>query len=123
MSDGTNSGPAMSYVAERNGGYWVRGTRVSLDSVVHAFKRGTTPESIQRSFPVLTLEEVYGAITYYLAHARDVDAYLGRAEKNLADQALALNAAAREDNPHLFQRLHEARHEGIMSADDRPLPG
>ena len=34
------------YVEQRNGGYYVAGSRVSLDSVVYAFRRGeslTTP--------------------------------------------------------------------------------
>ena len=57
-----------SYVDEHDDGYWVTGTRVSLDSVVYAFKNGQTPETIRRAFPVLTLEEVYGAITFYLRH-------------------------------------------------------
>src|SRR2546427_4072140 len=56
-----------SYVEQRDGGYWVTGTRISLDSIVSAFKRGAAPESIQRAFPLLTLEEIYGAITFYLA--------------------------------------------------------
>ena len=50
--------------------------RISLDSIVYAFKRGATPESIQRAFPLSTLEEVYGAITFYLAQAQELDAYL-----------------------------------------------
>jgi uncharacterized protein (DUF433 family) len=52
-----------SYVEQRDGGYWMTGTRISLDSLVYAFKRGAAPESIQRAFPLLTLEEIYGAIT------------------------------------------------------------
>src|SRR5436309_14022721 len=58
-----------SYVEQRDGGYWITGTRISLDSIVYAFKRGAAPESIQRALPLLTLEEIYGAITFYLAHA------------------------------------------------------
>jgi uncharacterized protein (DUF433 family) len=69
------------YVEERDGGYWVRGTRVSLDSVVYTFLEGLSPETIaSECFPVLTLEQVYGAITYYLANRAEVDAYL-RAEE------------------------------------------
>jgi len=55
-----------TYVEERNGGYWIAGTRVSLDSIVYAYHRGASPESIQRSFPLLKLEQVYGAIAFYL---------------------------------------------------------
>ena len=46
------------YVEQRDGGYWVAGTRVSLDSIVYAFQRGASPESIQRSFPLLSLEQI-----------------------------------------------------------------
>jgi hypothetical protein len=34
------------YVERRDGGYYVTGTRVSLDSVVYAFLRGESPEGI-----------------------------------------------------------------------------
>jgi uncharacterized protein (DUF433 family) len=67
-----------SYVEQRDGGYWITGTRISLDSLVYAFKRGAAPESIQRAFPLLTLEEIYGAITFSLAQAQDIDTYLAR---------------------------------------------
>ncbi|MGH1394873.1 MAG: DUF433 domain-containing protein [Trichormus sp.] len=52
---------AKSYVEYRNNTYWVEGTRISLDSVVYAFRGGLSPESIVQSFPLLTLEQVYGA--------------------------------------------------------------
>ena len=65
-----------TYIEHRDGGYWVAGTRVSLDSIVYAFRRGAAPESIKRSFPVLSLEEIYGSITFYLANEQEIDAYL-----------------------------------------------
>ena len=100
---------ARSYVEQRDGGYWLRGTRISLDSIVYAFKRGVAPESMQRAFPLLTLEKIYGAITFYLAHEQEIDTYLAQAEAEFAAQASALNAAARAANPALFQRLAQAR--------------
>jgi uncharacterized protein (DUF433 family) len=39
-----------SYVEQRDGGYWITGTRIALDAIVYAFKRGAAPESIQRAF-------------------------------------------------------------------------
>ena len=101
-----------SYVEQRDGGYWITGTRISLDSIVYAFKRGAAPESIQRAFPLLTLEEIYGAITFYLAHAQEIDTYLAQAEAESTIQASALNAVARAANPAMFQRLeymHQVR--------------
>ena len=61
------------YIEQRDGGYWVTGTRVSLDSSVYAFLGGQTAEGIAQAFPVLTLEQVYGAITFYLANRPDID--------------------------------------------------
>src|SRR5262245_1114155 len=59
-----------SYVEQRDGGYWAADTRVSLDSLVYAFRAGQTAESLAQSFPVLTLEQAYGALTYYLANRK-----------------------------------------------------
>lgn len=53
-------------------------TRVSLDSVVAAFDQGHSAETIVQRYPALTLEEVYGAITYSLANRETVAEYLER---------------------------------------------
>ena len=50
------------YIEQRDEGYWLQGTRVSLDSVVYSFLNGESPESIAHNFPLLSLEQVYGAI-------------------------------------------------------------
>lgn len=78
------------YVEQRDQGFWVADSRVSLESVVFAFLDGLSPETIAvECFPVLTLEQVYGAITYYLSHRRVIDAYLRRVEAEHADFAQA----------------------------------
>ena len=64
------------YVEKRDEGFWVAGKRISLDSIVYAFRRGQSPESIMRSFPLLTLEEIYGAIAFYLSNQTEIDEYL-----------------------------------------------
>src|SRR5208282_4489706 len=69
------------HVEQREGAYRIAGTRVSLDPIVYAFLRGASPESIAQSFPVLKLEEVYGAITYYLGHQADVDSLLQQRDR------------------------------------------
>ncbi|MCE9554409.1 MAG: DUF433 domain-containing protein [Planctomycetes bacterium] len=51
-------------------------TRVMLDSVVAAFEQGHSAETIVQQYPSLTLEEVYGTITYYLANRTEVEQYL-----------------------------------------------
>jgi uncharacterized protein (DUF433 family) len=93
------------YVEQKNGGYYVAGTRVSLDSVVYEFRRGAAPETILRSFPLIgSLERVYGAITFYLASQQEVDQYLQQQE--------ARREALRAANPlphELQERLERAR--------------
>jgi len=96
---------AREYVEQREGGYWITGTRVSLDSIVYTFLRGAAPETIAQSFPVLKLEEVYGAITYYLSHQVDVDSYLRQHDREFE----TLRAQARQSNPDLYKTLEEAR--------------
>ena len=98
-----------TYVEQRDGGYWVAGTRVSLDSLVYAFRRGASPETIRRSFPVLTLEEVYGAIAFYLAHEPEVEAYLEESEREFETQTKEINARTRAAKPELFERLESTR--------------
>ena len=74
------------YIESRDAGYWIRGSRVSLDSVVYRFLEGLAPDTIQSEcFPTLTLEQVYGAITYYLRNREEMDAYLKESERGYAD--------------------------------------
>jgi uncharacterized protein (DUF433 family) len=93
------------YVEGSDGVFRVAGTRVSLDSIVYAFWRGQTAESIAQSFPSLTLEQVYGALTYYLADKDEIDAYLKSAKAEFE----AMRQAAREQDPMFYQKLADVR--------------
>jgi len=48
---------AKEYIEKRDGNYYVAGSRISLDSIVHAFRRGESPETICLNFELLRLEE------------------------------------------------------------------
>ena len=102
-----------TYVQQREGGYWIDGARVSLDSVVLAFLQGMSPETIAgECFPTLTLEQVYGAIAYYLAHRTEIDAHLKRADAESQALWQATHGAAGE----FSQKLAEARRQ-MQTAD------
>ncbi len=96
---------AREYVEERNGGYYLCGSRVSLDSVVCAFLRGDSTDGIAESFPSLSLEQVFGALTFYLANRESMDQYLreGRAEFT------RLQEEARRRRPDFYARLEAVR--------------
>ncbi|MGE0126590.1 MAG: DUF433 domain-containing protein [Blastocatellales bacterium] len=90
-----------SYVTKIEGGYRLTGSRVSLDSIVYDWHNGLSPESVAQNFDTLTLEQVYGAITYYLAHKEEVDAHI---ERNRAKYD-ALLEEARAKHPDLYEKL------------------
>jgi uncharacterized protein (DUF433 family) len=95
-----------AYVEKRDEGYWIAGTRVSLDSIVFAFLEGLAPETIATEcFPVLTLEQLYGAITYYLAHRHDLDRYLQQGEAEFE----VLRQSTRAADPSFYAKLMQAR--------------
>jgi uncharacterized protein (DUF433 family) len=68
------------YVEKQEKIFRIRGTRVSLDSIIYQFLQGRSPEAIQDAFPALSLSQVYGGIAYYLDHQPELDQYLAENE-------------------------------------------
>lgn len=64
----------------REGILRVAGTRVTLDTVVAAFKSGSTPEDVVDSYPTLSLEDVHAVLSYYRRHQAEVEVYLAKRE-------------------------------------------
>jgi uncharacterized protein (DUF433 family) len=59
-------------------------TRVTLDSVIWAFRNGATAEEIAQRYPSLELADVYSVITYYLHQTDEVDTYLAQQQAEAA---------------------------------------
>jgi uncharacterized protein (DUF433 family) len=94
------------YIEQRDGGYYVAGTRISLDSVVYAFNRGDSPERILEEFPLLDkASRVYGAIAFYLDHKTDIDRYLEETEREFEAGGIPMEQA----NPVLWEKIQRAR--------------
>jgi uncharacterized protein (DUF433 family) len=93
------------YVERREDGYYLIGSRVSLESILYEFLRGESPEGIVQAFPSLSLEQVFGAILFYLADRAAVDKYLRQGEARFDDLA----RASREANPLLYAKLEAAK--------------
>ena len=96
---------AKDYVENVGGAYRLAGSRVSLDSTVYAFLRGESADGIAESFPALNLEQVYGAVAFYLAHRDTIDAYLRAGKADF----VRLREQARRDHPSLYAKLEAAR--------------
>jgi uncharacterized protein (DUF433 family) len=66
----------MPFVVTEQGTIRIKGSRVSVDSIIHHFKLGATAEQIVQSFPSVTLGDVYSSIAYYLTHHDEMEEYL-----------------------------------------------
>lgn len=100
-----------NYVEERDGGYYIADTRISLDSIVHAFQDGESPEGILRAFPMAgPLVRIYGAITFYLENKEAVEKYL-RAQEQRWD---ALRKERPKADDPLANRVREAKEQASL---------
>ena len=91
-----------SYVEKTpQGGWRITGTRVSLDSLVHAYWEGRTPEAIAVDFPTISLEQIHGAIAFYLGNRQEIDAYLST--QGTKWEALRIESETRQTE--ILQRL------------------
>lgn len=79
-------------------------TRVTLTSIVYAYREGHRAETIAQAFG-LRHEQVEGALAFYLAHQAEVDDAI-RQEEALQE---SLRLALQRRHPHLYQKLVEAR--------------
>jgi uncharacterized protein (DUF433 family) len=62
----------------------VRGSRVTLDTIVTAFRAGATAEEITQRFPTVALADIYQIIAHYLNHTAEIDAYLSQRQDDAA---------------------------------------
>ena len=85
----------------------IKGSRVSLDSIIHHFKLGATAEQIVQSFPSISLGDVYSSIAYYLTHRQDVEEYLQQqeTEANALQERLESNPSYQADVSELRSRI------------------
>ncbi|GMV33450.1 MAG: hypothetical protein DCC59_16670 [Chloroflexi bacterium] len=87
----------------KNGVVRVSGTRVTLDTVIHAFLRGATAEEIAQQYPTLELPDVYATISYCLQNTDEVNAYLDKRMKHA--QAVKAENRKRFDQSGIRERL------------------
>ena len=96
---------AKDYVERREDSFYLAGSRVPLARVVYEFQNGAAPEAIRLSYPALSLEQVYGAITFYLANKMDVETEMAERRRNEEEVIKAQSPLP----PELQQRLESAR--------------
>ncbi|AIE74955.1 hypothetical protein D082_24270 [Synechocystis sp. PCC 6714] len=72
---------------------------------MYSFLEGETPEVIAQNFPLLSLEQVYGAITFYLANRELINTYLRNGETEFRQ----LQKNCQQRSPQLHQTLMAAQ--------------
>jgi uncharacterized protein (DUF433 family) len=89
----------------------IEGTRLTLDTVVGAFKRGATAEEIVQDYPPVSLPDVYAVIAYYLRHRSEVEEYLSKRALVHADLRRQIEGRPeyRELRERLLARMDQAR--------------
>jgi uncharacterized protein (DUF433 family) len=94
------------YVEQRDGGYYIAGMRISLDSIVYAFNRGECPAEILENFPALgKVSRIYGALAFYLDHKAEIDEYLEDTGQEFEAHGIPLKRA----NPALWEKIQSAK--------------
>ena len=95
-----------NYIEQRDGAYYVVGTRISLGSVVYSFNRGNSPERILEQFPLLDKPaNVYGAIAFYLDNKASLDKHLEESKREFEASGIPMAEA----NPVLWEKIQRAR--------------
>jgi uncharacterized protein (DUF433 family) len=94
------------YVRNVEGVFRVGDTRVSLDSLVYLFREGMSAESTVESYAAVTLEQVHGALAFYLANQEEIDAYLAEGQRTAESQ----RGQSTQTNAELIAKLQRARH-------------
>lgn len=94
------------YIKYIEGTYRVGDTRVSLDSLVYLFREGISAETMVECYSGVSLEQVHGALAFYLANRKEVDAYLAEGQRVAESQ----HKQSRETNAELIAKLQRARH-------------
>ena len=90
----------------REENYFIRGTRVSLDSIVYGHLNGNSVEAIHDSFPAVSPEQIDGGIAFYRANQAKIDLYLRRKQEEFE----AARRSQTHISPELHSRLEQARH-------------
>ena len=108
------------FVERRADSFYLIGSRVPLAHIVREFQRGESPEAIRSHYPSLSLEQVYGAITFYLEHRGAVDCYLENKQREFEASAVPLTrdmgkktAKAKQASPSTKRAARALNQKGV----------
>ena len=95
---------------DEDGTIRVGGTRMTLDLIIAEHQAGASPEQIAADYDTLSLGDVYAAITYYLHHRAEIDAYLEQRRRALG----SLRREIEDKHPHEDRVSRSCIHDPMM---------
>lgn len=95
------------FVERRHGSFYLIGSRVPLAHIVRQFRNGESPEAIRSHYPTLTLEQVYGAITFYLGNKEEGEK--DAAEREREEDEFTRTHPTAPEIKEKFERMRQQR--------------
>jgi uncharacterized protein (DUF433 family) len=93
-----------NFLEHRENGFYLVGSRVPIDRIVREYRNGEQPEAIRSHYSALSLEQVHGAIAFYLGHKDEVEKVMAERER-VQDEFSKTHPAP----PQLKAKLERAR--------------
>ncbi len=66
-----------------NGEPTIRGTGLTVRTIVERTRLGDSPQSIVKGYPQLNVAQVHDALAYYYDHAEEIERYIRENEEAL----------------------------------------
>ena len=93
------------FVERRDGSFYLIGSRMPLAHIVREFQRGESPEAVRSHYLALSLEQVYGAITFYLGSQEDVEGDI--VEREREEDAFTASHSTIPEVRRTFERMRQ----------------
>ena len=93
------------FVERREAGFYLIGSRVPIDRIVWEYRNGEDPGTIQSHYPTLSLEQVNGAIAFYLNHKDEVEQVME--ERKRQEDAYIAAHPTPPDIKEKFERMRQ----------------
>jgi uncharacterized protein (DUF433 family) len=92
------------FIERRDTGFYIVGSRVPIDRIVWEYRTGEDTETIRSHYPTLSLEQINGAIAFYLDHKDEVEHVME--ERSHAEEAYT---AAHPTPPEVKEKFARMR--------------
>ena len=91
------------FIERRKTGFYIVGSRVPIDRIVWEYRNGEDSEGIQSHYPTLSLDQVNGAVAFYLSHKDEVEQVLE--ERKRAEEAYIAEHPTPPEIKEKFDRM------------------